>query len=428
MRLHLLLLQSLLDEEFVPHHWSVKRVIKRLLSSSLFAAKNYSDSADEAYRLPMAGSPWTQQDLRGHHLSEAAVDPSVPANRPLYSNSPGDHVTRFAPDTLLQSASRALLQPSRPFFPSTTLEGPYNALGVRLDSTRPGSTSFSLQGLLVWEDLLGSCNATGGDDYVHRLTEAAAAQGRTRKDAVLALKDRLLSDPAIGSAAEEAELTALLGALSAPATADLEPALRQACAAMLTSPQFTLAGMQPQPATTTGFRYLPKTEPQSYAQECAKHSGTRGYDNVRWVFVGCATEPLTGSQWGVTRFELPEVCPYDSCRVRLLPDPEELVVNPEWAFRTPPPVDVRAGGHSLPPEQGVFLWWGDGAEVKLAEGVQVLPATDKEASELIPEKVPGYDSALAGKAGQRMELTFEATDLATGARGSTRVDVVVTSP
>ena len=68
---------------------------------------------------------------------------------------------------------------------------------------------------------------------------------------MLALKDRLLSDPSIGDAGEQTALEAALGAgLDTPAAgADLEARLRLVCGALLSSPQFLLGGQSSQIAS-----------------------------------------------------------------------------------------------------------------------------------------------------------------------------------
>lgn len=84
----------------------------------------------------------------------------------------------------------------------------------------------------------------GPGDFVTDLLEAAP-DSATLGDAVAALRDRLLTDPMIRSDAEAAALEALLERpLDSPLMGDgeAEDRLRRACAVMLASPQFMLAG------------------------------------------------------------------------------------------------------------------------------------------------------------------------------------------
>jgi hypothetical protein len=83
------------------------------------------------------------------------------------------------------------------------------------------------------------------------VARAAAEPTATLRDAVVALKDRLVAEPRVREGAEQVGLEAILGAgLDTPAAAasGLEAKLRLVCGALMASPQFLLGGQAVQEA------------------------------------------------------------------------------------------------------------------------------------------------------------------------------------
>jgi hypothetical protein len=130
--------------------------------------------------------------------------------------------------------------------------------GMFLSNVERGFRGMEFQARLEWENRFARCQAPatmgGGTmkDFVDGLVERAHASATaTLRDAVLALKDRLVAEPTIAPGAETTGLEAILGAsLDSPAAqaADLETHLRQVCGALLSSPQFLLGGQAEQKA------------------------------------------------------------------------------------------------------------------------------------------------------------------------------------
>jgi len=121
------------------------------------------------------------------------------------------------------------------------------AIGVFLRSSEAGFRGLDFQARLAWEERYGACTKPRWvqTDFVDALFTAAAADTTaTVRDVVLALKDRLIGEPAIISPEEEAALVALLGAeLDKPASASSLTSARQPCGALLGTPQFLLQGI-----------------------------------------------------------------------------------------------------------------------------------------------------------------------------------------
>jgi hypothetical protein len=130
--------------------------------------------------------------------------------------------------------------------------------GMFLSNVERGFRGMEFQARLEWENRFARCTApaTMGagtmPDFVDGLVERAqASPTATLRDAVLALKDRLVADPSIAPGAETTGLEAILGAsLDAPVAqaTDLETHLRQVCGVLLASPQFLLGGQSSQNA------------------------------------------------------------------------------------------------------------------------------------------------------------------------------------
>jgi hypothetical protein len=130
--------------------------------------------------------------------------------------------------------------------------------GMFLTNAERGFRGLEFQARLEWENRFARCAPPQllapmvTEDFIDRLVARAAERSDvTLRELVLALKDRLLSEPIIDAGAEQAALEAMLGAgLDTPAgnQVELEPKLRLACGAMLASPQFLLGGQSRQEA------------------------------------------------------------------------------------------------------------------------------------------------------------------------------------
>ncbi|MFT7625312.1 MAG: hypothetical protein ACI9WU_004503, partial [Myxococcota bacterium] len=136
----------------------------------------------------------------------------------LRGNTQGDALHRHPPRTLLNSVVYALgwAAPAEFFAADPLVEegeklplegGFHRDIGMFLKDTETGFSGIDLQGTLSWEDAFGSCVDPAlfsseetwttdelGDDWVRKILDAAGPE-HTLRDAVLALKDRLLTDP-----------------------------------------------------------------------------------------------------------------------------------------------------------------------------------------------------------------------------------------
>ena len=215
------------------------------------------------------------------YLNEAPPDTCHPSPYPFFrvfdswvdaeqdaarrSNGIGDVVQRYPPEILLGAVTEALGWP--PFSEyldegegSDQVDLSVGALflqdiGITVDDIK-GFRASSLSERLAWEEGFGTCTDPrriwDGEadppppDWIDRLVEAASPD-QTLADAVVALKDRLVTAPSLDDPEERQRLEALMEQpLSARVQADPDAAtvaLRRVCAALLLSPQFLLAGL-----------------------------------------------------------------------------------------------------------------------------------------------------------------------------------------
>jgi len=253
---------SLLTEGFIASGFSHQRLLQLVLQSPAFNLAPPAACGPDPYAMPALFDAWTTAE-------------SDPARR---GNGPGDGVASMSSRTLLR-ATRAALGWSALYddpFPLSrdTVDADFQAeIGVFLRNVEPGFQGFDFQALLAWEHRTGSCKKPPGStlprDLVDQILDEAEVQpGATVADAVLALKDRLLGEPAFSSEAEKNALVSLLGPLDAPATSLVDDApLRAVCGAMLSSPAFLLSGLAP-PDTRSTPRLTP--EGASYRATCQR--------------------------------------------------------------------------------------------------------------------------------------------------------------
>jgi hypothetical protein len=275
-----------LTQSFVAGRFSLVDLQVAIATDELFNLAPPAACDAEPYGLLALINPWSWNE----------------ADEARKGNSAGDAVHRQPARTLLRAAHAALDwdPPSR--FPREG--GPEQAIAAAIGAyqreSEPGFKGTNTQGILAWADYIGACKEAGdaGDgcaatptiagcagcvceasvcetdpyccdvqwdetcvalceatptgcgasvdasdpgDTVDQLLARAVAEGRTAGDVVAALRDALLLRPDVADA-ERASLEALLGVpLTAPATRDLEPALRLICGATLVGPAWMLS-------------------------------------------------------------------------------------------------------------------------------------------------------------------------------------------
>lgn len=142
-------------------------------------------------------------------------------------------------------------------------------IGVFLRNSERGFRGLDFQGQLAWEQRNGACSRPPwvDRDLIDKLVAAGGTDpAATAGDLVIALKDRLTGEPAIGEGAEADAIGALLGgSLADPASTVTTDELRRVCGAIISSPQFLLQGM----AGRGGERPLLTPADASYDAVCA---------------------------------------------------------------------------------------------------------------------------------------------------------------
>jgi hypothetical protein len=128
--------------------------------------------------------------------------------------------------------------------------------GMFIKNAERGFRGFEFQARLEWENRFGKCRAPGAvggpdrADFIDALVERVAGAPTAKlEDVIVALKDRLVSDPELSDAAERAAIEAMVGSpvsTRAADVTDLEGGLRRVCGAIMSSPQFLLAGQSSQ--------------------------------------------------------------------------------------------------------------------------------------------------------------------------------------
>jgi hypothetical protein len=262
-----------LARSFVTSGFSLKTLLVAIVSSDYFNRIPPDGACGELpYSYPNVFDPWVTSD-------------ADPARR---LNGPGDAVTAVDGRTLISAATAALEWPAPPLatrFPDygepgcdeltcpqlqTTCHGAnqccrtYQAacvmngvlpreellfqrgIGLFLRSGERGFRGLDFQARLAWEERYGACARPRwvAQDHIDRLAAAGASTpNATARDAVSALKDRLIGEPIIEEGAEAAALTAAVGDLAGPASGVSADQLRRVCGALLGSPQFLLQGI-----------------------------------------------------------------------------------------------------------------------------------------------------------------------------------------
>lgn len=233
-----------------------------------------------AYHLPAILDPW----------AKSSEDPE------LRGNSAGDLMHRRSARSLQNQVVRAMgWSTPEEFFVAKDIQDqkgftlPPAAIfrrdiGYYLKDSETGFGGVDFQALLAWESGYGACvdpgdftdpapwATAGADDFIDQLLAAAPA-GATLEDAVLALKDRLFTEPELSDATERSLIEVLLGATLDTAlsgAADAEAALRRVCGGLLASPQMLLSGYsQPDLAGTALSIVVPGTSQTDICERLA---------------------------------------------------------------------------------------------------------------------------------------------------------------
>lgn len=251
--------------------WSLRDVIKQAVLSEFANRRAPAEAKAGAYELPPLLEPWDLANVDALGPGEFVTSAQV-------YNGEGDEVHRWSVPSLLLQLHHALGWNEPPIiptgsFPSSTFR---EEIGAFVNNDSVGFTAPDFSAMLAWEEEVAACIPNGGstptedvgqseeewgDDYVGLVTSEAA--GLTVEEAMLAVKDRLISygawwgdggdfdelalaggetDP--GERALAAELAASMdgAALSDPAH-EAPDAVRAYCGALLRSPQFLLAGL-----------------------------------------------------------------------------------------------------------------------------------------------------------------------------------------
>jgi hypothetical protein len=226
-----------LAEGFVTEGFSVREVLVRTLTHPYVVQSNMTQCGEDYWMAPIF-DPWTTEN----------DDPIT------QRNTLGDMTGRSAPRVLMHSVVEALgwtpthvLADENGIFDD--LVDLHIDLGLFVMDGETGFRGANLREALAWEEAYGLCRdpfaeVQGAPDWIDALV--AAAQGQTLEAAVVALKDRLVTEPDLSDPSERALIEALLGqplsTTISEKTDDADAGLRRVCAAILSSPQFTMTG------------------------------------------------------------------------------------------------------------------------------------------------------------------------------------------
>ncbi|HCP47913.1 MAG TPA: hypothetical protein DIU15_17875, partial [Deltaproteobacteria bacterium] len=282
-----------LTEAFVLNGYSLKALLEAIVLHPYFNAgqPDQCEGLDTAYYLSPVFDPWV-------------IDHDIPE---LRLNTPGDAVNRIPPRVLMDSAVQAmdwpdfdreveaiwvnpaldpghdhdedgnpidedgnLLEEPSPInedgFPLSPTYAFELGIGIFLLDSSTGFRSNNLSESLTWEESLGGCvdpfspGKGSSDDWLDTLI-AQAPEDLPLEDLVVALKDRLLAKPTIATGDERSLMESLLGyPLSTPVGTleNPEAPLRKVCAALLSSPDFQLAGAPGQDLVGTSPSFVPE--------------------------------------------------------------------------------------------------------------------------------------------------------------------------
>jgi hypothetical protein len=243
-----------LTEHFVATHFSLRALLLDIVAHPAFNLQAPDEGCGAApYELPALFDPWTISD----------------SDLGRRSNSPADAIFAVSSRPLLRSLHGSMGWPPLDEYPhdddTTAFEV---ALGFFIKDGDPGFRGLDFQGRLTWENAYARCaDQTGGNDFIAKLVSAAQARpGTTVGDAVAAVQDRLIGEPAVDPALK-ADLEALTGgSLDATDLTGLDAKLRAVCGVLVSTPQYMLGGIVPKDTRT-----VPALTPMeaSYDATCA---------------------------------------------------------------------------------------------------------------------------------------------------------------
>jgi len=281
-----------LTEAFVNNGYSLKSLLEAIVLHPYFNAgqPDQCEGLDTAYYLSPVFDPWV-------------VDHDVPE---LRLNTPGDAVQRIPPRVLMDSVVGAmdwpdfdreveaiwvnpaldpghdhdddgnpidedgnLLEEPSPInedgFPLSDTYAFELGIGIFLLDSSTGFRSNNLNESLTWEEALGACldpfspGKGTSEDWLDTAV-AEAPEDLSLGDLVITLKDRLVAKPVVASAEEESLLELLMGHPLDTAMSSLDDRatpLRKVCAALLSSPDFQLAGAPGRDLIGTSTTFVP---------------------------------------------------------------------------------------------------------------------------------------------------------------------------
>lgn len=257
-----------LASRYTESGYSLKALLVAIVTSDYFNRKPADlECGAEMATYPAVFDPWVEDGLNGPGDAITAVDARTLISAttsalewtapPLASRFPdyGDTGCEAYDCSEMNGACNRFGQCCAAYEASCENDGvepavqvPFErAIGVFLRSSEAGFRGLDFQARLAWEERYGACTKPRWvqTDFVDALHAAAATDATaTVRDVVLALKDRLVGEPAIVSPEEEAALVGLLGAeLDMPASAASLTSARQLCGALLGTPQFLLQGI-----------------------------------------------------------------------------------------------------------------------------------------------------------------------------------------
>ena len=265
-----LLLWRMVELEFIPSNWSLKKLLTFILTSDYFNRKApltaggteipNSGGAISPYELPMFFDPWIEQDPRHEPANTPGYDPNEHPDR--HRNAMTEAIRNPTAMALLRSASTTLgwpkpqRVPSRTEFPSRDLAV---SLGQYLRRSIPGFRGESLDSFLAWETNIGSCQKPEGFsqvDWLDRVIQmvsdintASPTNLVTVGELAEVIKDWILSDGRITSLDEQQKIAAIFGQdLDTDTTQiiHLERKVRMLCGVLISTPQYKLLGMAPE--------------------------------------------------------------------------------------------------------------------------------------------------------------------------------------
>jgi hypothetical protein len=369
-----------------------------------------------------------------------------------------DGLYRYTANNLLRSVHRGLgwpvperlfsagFEPVYPTsYPDATLQ---KAMGQFFSDTQAESKNSQFQGMLKWESVHGLCakptDPAVASDWIDDVMTAAAGFGGpggplTVGDLVVVVKDWLLSDGTIESAAPEGLAVAEDEVLEdyfgvslsteASAVADLDDKLRGLCGVWLQSAQYWIGGL-----AMTGLGPEPRLRvctsgPCTYQEIC--NALKPAVDDLLPDAsvppgVTCGTDSVTAGPVIELVAVEEALCPPGLCG-RIPIDPSvlgECLRDPARCPREPPSCDPRCRrvdccGGPLPPLEraGYLVAWVDEARVGVAEGVLILRAGTGRWEPLERGGVLQEGDLLMLRGGSRLELRTALGRVTTGRKG-----------